>query len=190
MIEMLGVLAIVGVLSVAGIAGYSKAMAKYKTNKLIDQVSTIVANVQTKVASIGREVSFEEDSAYNLGIYPEDIAKECDLKGKYETGCTRHVLGGELVVNYGSNPEIYGGIDVAVKVMSKDICATLVMTDWGPTLAGFNSELSDNADNAYEAILNMHYVVSVSDMSSKIEMVDLVCDGFDNGGGYVLMTFR
>ena len=32
MIEMLGVLAIVGVLSVGGIAGYSKAMGKYKTN--------------------------------------------------------------------------------------------------------------------------------------------------------------
>ena len=29
MIEMLGVLAIIGVLSVGGISGYSKAMAKY-----------------------------------------------------------------------------------------------------------------------------------------------------------------
>ena len=37
MIEMLGVLAIVGVLSVGGIAGYSKAMNKFKTNKLIEQ---------------------------------------------------------------------------------------------------------------------------------------------------------
>jgi Tfp pilus assembly protein PilE len=33
MIEMLGVLAIVGVLSVGGIAGYSKAMTNYKMNK-------------------------------------------------------------------------------------------------------------------------------------------------------------
>ena len=33
MIEMLGVLAIVGVLSVGGIAGYSKAMEKWKINK-------------------------------------------------------------------------------------------------------------------------------------------------------------
>ena len=50
MIKMLGVLAIVGVLSVAGIAGYSKAMAKYKTNKLIDQVSTVAANIRTTFA--------------------------------------------------------------------------------------------------------------------------------------------
>ena len=33
MIEMLGVLAIIGVLSVGGIAGYSKAMQMYKLNK-------------------------------------------------------------------------------------------------------------------------------------------------------------
>jgi len=32
MIEMLGVLAIIGVLSVGGIAGYSKAMTKYRIN--------------------------------------------------------------------------------------------------------------------------------------------------------------
>ena len=33
MVEMLGVLAIIGILSVGAIAGYSKAMMKYKLNK-------------------------------------------------------------------------------------------------------------------------------------------------------------
>ena len=33
MVEMLGVLAIIGVLSVGAIAGYNKAMTKYKLNK-------------------------------------------------------------------------------------------------------------------------------------------------------------
>ncbi|MCM1323503.1 MAG: type II secretion system GspH family protein [Acetobacter sp.] len=37
MIEMLGVLAIVGILSVGGIAGFSKAMMKLKLNKLADE---------------------------------------------------------------------------------------------------------------------------------------------------------
>ena len=41
MIEMLGVLAIVGVLSVGGIAGYSKAMMKIKINRLIDEYSFV-----------------------------------------------------------------------------------------------------------------------------------------------------
>ena len=42
MIEMLGVLAIIGVLSVGGIAGYSKAMMKYKVNKTIVSNSIII----------------------------------------------------------------------------------------------------------------------------------------------------
>ena len=42
MIEMLGVLAIVGVLSVGGIAGYSKAMEKFKLNKTISEYSYLI----------------------------------------------------------------------------------------------------------------------------------------------------
>ena len=42
MIEMLGVLAIVGVLSVGGIAGYSKAMEKWKTNKVLSEYSYLI----------------------------------------------------------------------------------------------------------------------------------------------------
>ncbi len=42
MIEMLGVLAIIGVLSVGGIAGYSKAMEKFKLNKTINEYSYLI----------------------------------------------------------------------------------------------------------------------------------------------------
>ena len=45
MIEMLGVLAIIGVLSVGGIAGYSKAMEKFKINKTIEQYSYLTAGL-------------------------------------------------------------------------------------------------------------------------------------------------
>ena len=42
MVEMLGVLAIIGVLSVGAIAGYSKAMMKYKLNKQAEQISWLL----------------------------------------------------------------------------------------------------------------------------------------------------
>ena len=41
MIEMLGVLAIVGVLSAGGIAGYSMAMQSYKTSALIEKINLL-----------------------------------------------------------------------------------------------------------------------------------------------------
>ena len=46
MIEMLGVLAIIGVLSVGGIAGYSKAMQQYKVNKLKTQTEDLIFNIK------------------------------------------------------------------------------------------------------------------------------------------------
>ena len=58
MIEMLGVLAIIGVLSVGGIAGYSKAMLKYKTNKTIDQITMLTTNIRTLYA--------QQDTFYGL----------------------------------------------------------------------------------------------------------------------------
>lgn len=51
MIEMLGVLAIIGVLSIGGIAGYSKAMTKYKINKTANQIAQLAQNIRTLYAS-------------------------------------------------------------------------------------------------------------------------------------------
>ena len=42
MIEMLGVLAIIAVLTVGGIAGYSKAMEKFKVNKTVKEYSYVI----------------------------------------------------------------------------------------------------------------------------------------------------
>lgn len=42
MIEMLGVLAIIGVLSVGGIFGYSKAMMTWKINKTLEEYSYLL----------------------------------------------------------------------------------------------------------------------------------------------------
>ena len=52
MIEMLGVLAIVAVLSVGGIAGYSKAMEKFKVNKLISEYNMLIFGLMEHKQSI------------------------------------------------------------------------------------------------------------------------------------------
>ncbi len=45
MIEMLGVLAIIGVLSVGGITGFSTAMEKWKINKAVGEYSILAAGI-------------------------------------------------------------------------------------------------------------------------------------------------
>lgn len=45
MIEMLGVLAIIGVLTAGGVAGFSKAMEMYKMNKLVKEYNSLIFNL-------------------------------------------------------------------------------------------------------------------------------------------------
>ena len=47
MIEMLGVLAIIGVLSIGGLAGYTMAMNRHRANQVLDYVSRCVVVAQT-----------------------------------------------------------------------------------------------------------------------------------------------
>ena len=64
MIEMLGVLAIVGVLSVGGIAGYSKAMEKWKINRMQNEYSYLIAGLLEHINDIKKLNS--EESQYGL----------------------------------------------------------------------------------------------------------------------------
>ena len=48
MIEMLGVLAVVGVLSIGGVAGYRYAMAKHKQNEFFSHLSILLMDRTTK----------------------------------------------------------------------------------------------------------------------------------------------
>ncbi|MBR1915249.1 MAG: hypothetical protein IJ830_02250 [Alphaproteobacteria bacterium] len=54
MVEMLGVLAIVGVLSIGALAGYHKAISKYRLNKHKEQFSNIMLNVIDLAPKIGQ----------------------------------------------------------------------------------------------------------------------------------------
>ena len=59
MTEMLGALAIMGVLSVGGISAYHTAMDKYRSNKLLERLSYAFISVSTQ-RLIGKEVVLED----------------------------------------------------------------------------------------------------------------------------------
>ncbi len=84
MIEMLGVLAIIGVLSVGGIAGYSKAMTQFKVNKIIAETNQLIADaheyaLKDKSFSIPNSLH-NEDIRKSLGLCPENW-KNCEYSG-------------------------------------------------------------------------------------------------------------
>ena len=81
MVEMLGVLAIIGVLSVGGIAGYSKAMYKQKMNKTVDIVSKVLMGIN-EWSSKNIDDNFDNQNAIKLGILDKSLcnnSNECIL---------------------------------------------------------------------------------------------------------------
>ena len=74
MVEMLGVLAIIGVLSVGAIAGYSKAMFKYKMNKTMDIISHTLARVVEL-----NTMNFQTNEDVSISNRDLDYGFECDL---------------------------------------------------------------------------------------------------------------
>ena len=63
MVEMLGVLAIIGVLSVGAIAGYSKAMEKYKLNKFSESYNILLnyaLQYTPQFETSGTQTSYDE----------------------------------------------------------------------------------------------------------------------------------
>ena len=95
MVEMLGVLAIIGVLSVGGIAGYSKAMESYRINKLRDQVVAVFQNIATAVGNGQNASQFGNPYVANaLHILPPEMgtARNC-----------HHALGGYCTLDATTN---------------------------------------------------------------------------------------
>ena len=83
MVEMLGVLAIIGVLSVGGVYGYGVAMKKHKANELLHQASmlatTISAQAMTNEGALPQTITSFGNSSY--GTFSTSVTNALDGKG-------------------------------------------------------------------------------------------------------------
>ena len=134
MIEMLGVLAIVGVLSVGGIAGYSKAMMKFKINKTIDQISHTIANIQTLYA---QQTTYEGlDLIVNNRKYDliKTIFTNIDFSNS-DTPIPNNPFNGiyEIETYNNGNPGFL--FKLGLNGLPKEACIALATQDWGSVLS-------------------------------------------------------
>ena len=158
MIEMLGVLAIIGVLSVGGIAGYSKAMMKYRINKTIEQITLIAGNVR---AFWGPQKNYEGvncdggncnasgctgQSLYDgcpivkkAKIFPDEMITVTDGKIMSIT----NPFGGEVELSASSS--YAKGFVFYLKNIPNEACIEITTQDWKNGLVA----LSVNGDQAF-----------------------------------------
>ena len=162
MIEMLGVLAIIGVLSVGGIAGYSKAMMKYRINKSIEQISLISQNVRSFFASQRNYAGLYSVIDVNSNglslikkakLVPDEMIDENNSIKDNDLGATHPIFnpfGGGVVLwndKYGKTAEDCGGNDAlcleSIKYfqiiyfrLPQEACVELATQDWGGSAMG------------------------------------------------------
>ena len=146
MVEMLGVLAIIGVLSVGGISGYSKAMAKFKLTKAQDQISMLLMNIRTAFATSPSYSGLNDGNAVAFAIAPGDMyagvveqsASIDHLNNAF--GGAAHVYACDSVPTNGgvacggdgvSNVDTDQYFAIAMNNLGREACVSLASSDWG-----------------------------------------------------------
>ena len=133
MIEMLGVLAIIGVLSVGGIAGYSKAMTKFKINKTMQQITEIATNIRTLYAQQKDFNGLNNTMAIQMGVVPDELATGSGTSYSYKGPVQKisHAFGGDIFITYDWFEDNSFGIELTN--LTKESCIALASADWGTT---------------------------------------------------------
>ena len=126
MVEMLGVVAIIGVLSAGGLAGYSKAMFKHKLNTTMDQLTMLVTNIRTMYGTQDNYEGLTAAQAIKLGIIPAAM----------RNGASALVNPFKGVVNIATTTSKTGApADTAFVVtysgLPSEACIALATADWG-----------------------------------------------------------
>ena len=126
MIEMLGVLAIIGVLSVGGIAGYTKAMTKYKINKTIDQVTQLAQNIRAYYATQKNYSSLGSEVMKKAHLAPDEMYNSA--------GGLESPFGGGVYVHSWSkyiNSDDRKAFVIRMFDVPEEACVELLTQDWG-----------------------------------------------------------
>ncbi len=132
MVEMLGVLAIIGVLSAGGLAGYSKAMFKHKLNATMDQITMLVTNIRTMYGQQSDYAGLSELKAYQLGIIPEVmVASKTDSAATLVNPFKGGVAIAPAVAKSGEGANANAAFTVTYTGLPKEACIALATSDFG-----------------------------------------------------------
>ena len=124
MVEMLGVLAIIGVLSIGGISGYSKAMAKFRINKTLDQISMLVMNIRSLFASSLDYTGLDNTLAVTMGIIPGE------MQGA-SSGSIINAFQGNVTIEAGDQGGTNRSFKITYEGLSQEACISIATADWG-----------------------------------------------------------
>ena len=126
MIEMLGVLTIIGVLSAGGILGYSKAMRRHRLNVSISEIAVMATNARSFYGNADNYENFNASTAIRYNIATERmIGVNSTLVNPYK---------GRITITLDKANQD-GADNTAFIITYRDLpveaCVGLARTDWG-----------------------------------------------------------
>jgi len=168
MIEMLGVLAIVGVLSVGGISGYSKAMAKVKRDRLISEISETVIGIRTLYFQQKNFSTISTTALARSRVIPSEMYEENDINNDPIT--LTHALNGEVLVfpSNGSDENDNLAFEIYMLRIDKHACIALTTMDWGADPASGFKGMYIGTEDISEAKMKQVYSNSDQNPSAGI----------------------
>ena len=123
MIEMLGVLSIIGVLSVGGFGMVKKMQNSYDTNKIMEEISSFAR----KARIVTREYETTTDGLnqylYDGKAYPEGV--EYDATAKQFNGTSG------VVYSFAQGEDSKILFTLTVSLLPEEVCMQIATADWG-----------------------------------------------------------
>lgn len=137
MIEMLGVLAIIAVLTVGGIAGYTKAMAKIKINKSIQQITQTAQHTRIAFGSQRNYTGLGEGDDVPTVMFTADLAPKemltVNADGEYVAPYVfKNAFNGFVTMRYADHYVAGDGMAFVVHFdgLPKEACIGIAIADW------------------------------------------------------------
>ncbi len=126
MVEMLGVLAIIAVITSGSLIGYSKAMRRHRLNETITQVALMMTNIRTFYSTTDSYESFDENTAARYNMVTERM--------KGVDGTLMNPYKGRVNITRGK--AVQGGPDntafiITYRDLPVEACVGLATMDWG-----------------------------------------------------------
>lgn len=124
MIEMLGVLAIIGVLSVGGLAGYTKMMMQNRINTTMQQINVISARLSAAGAEMKSYKGLTNAAAVKLGAVPSELGSGSSLTNAFGGNVT--IAASSLEQN-GNDGQAYA---ITYTGLPVEACIALISSGW------------------------------------------------------------
>ena len=136
MVEMLGVLAIIGVLSVASISGYSKAMAKHQLNQHAEAFNLLLNNAISLQQELYREYGKGGKSVILSGFFKNTSMLPIGMNYNPATDRIMDIFKNQITIAYyldpGGSTEYYMSIMMGsdgekISPHNKGVCLNIMM---------------------------------------------------------------